>query len=975
MPDPDSQTVPSPGAATHGARPEDSALRREAEQIVQGTTVLSPETIKAMPPEAILQIFHELEVHRVELVMQNKELRAMQVQLDSEELRYGSLYDQAPTGYCTLNEQDLILEANRTAASLLGVAPGTLRRKLFTRFILKDDQDLYYLYRRQLHDPQKPQVCELRMQQADGTVFWAHLVSTAGTQYAGRFECRVAISDITTRKQGEERLRQNEQRRRLTLEAASAGTWEWDLQTNENTWSDELWPLYGLEPYSCEPSYARWLETVHPDDRAAIEQSLQQALLHDAALNIEWRVQHPDGTQRWLLSRGVPYQDGQDGGKRYLGIVLDVTDRKQTEAELLRTETALEEAQRLAEIGSWVWETKSNSLTWSEAVYRIFGRDPSLPPADYQAVQQYFTPESWARLSAAVAEGQTQGRPYACDVEVVKGDGSHCWITARGEALRDAEGTVWCLRGTIQDITERKRAEEALRESEERFRILHEAASGGIVIHDQGLILDCNQGLADQTGYAMEELINRDGVTLIAPAWRALVRQNIRSGYLQSYEVEGLRRDGTLYPLSIRGRAIPYKGRMVRITEFRDISEHKQAEAERVRLQAQLLQAQKMESVGRLAGGVAHDFNNMLSIILGVAEMAEEQVDESSQLYVFLQDIKMAAQRSAALTRQLLAFARKQIIAPQVLDINSTVEEALKILRRLIGEDIQLTWVPHAGLWPVKMDPAQVDQILANLCINARDAIAGNGKITIVTKNVSLDAATCAEHLDALAGDYVLMAVSDTGEGMDALTLQMIFEPFFTTKAIGGGTGLGLAMVYGIVKQNRGWIDVQSQPDQGTTFNLYLPRHGGTVTIDPGENSDVSLLHAHKTVLVVEDEEALLQLNTLILASLGYTVIAAAAPGEALRLAQEHPGAIDLLLTDVILPEMNGRDLATRLHQLYPEMRQIFTSGYTADIIARHGVLTAGVCFLQKPFSKRDLVVKINEVFAHKQPGPLENPQ
>jgi PAS domain S-box-containing protein len=393
----------------------------------------------------------------------------------------------------------------------------------------------------------------------------------------------------------------------------------------------------------------------------------------------------------------------------------------------------------------------------------------------------------------------------------------------------------------------------------------------------------------------------------------------------------------------------------------RDITERKQAEAEREKLQTQVLQAQKMQSVGLLAGGVAHDFNNMLGIILGHTELAMARVEPGGSLHADLAEIRMAAQCSADLTRQILAFARKQTITPKVLDLNDTVEGMLKMLRRLIGEEIDLDWKPGPGLCPVKMDPTQIDQILANLCINARDAISGVGKITVSTRNTALDEKSCARLGGGTPGEYVMLSVSDDGCGMDSETLLLIFDPFYTTKEIGKGTGLGLATVYGIVKQNQGFINASSEPGQGATFTIHLPRHAAGMEPDAGKAPDQAVSSGHETILVVEDEPALLKMATIVMESQGYTVLAAGCPAEAIRMAGEHAGRIDLLLTDVVMPGMNGRDLAKSLVSTCPGLKRLFMSGYTADIIARHGVMDEGAHFIQKPFSLKDLAAKLRE--------------
>jgi CheY-like chemotaxis protein len=370
-----------------------------------------------------------------------------------------------------------------------------------------------------------------------------------------------------------------------------------------------------------------------------------------------------------------------------------------------------------------------------------------------------------------------------------------------------------------------------------------------------------------------------------------------------------------------------------------------------------------MESVGRLAGGVAHDFNNMLGVILGHTEMALNRLDASQPLFATLQEINKAAQRSAELTRQLLAFARKQTVAPQVLDLNETVGGMLTMLRRLIGEDIQLVWLPGKNLESVNMDPSQLDQILANLCVNARDAISGVGKLTVETENTTFDEEYSATHPGALSGEYVRINVSDTGSGMDKETLAHIFEPFFTTKGVGQGTGLGLSTVYGAVKQNNGFINASSEPGKGSSFRIYIPRYVETTIETQTTASAESVLRGDEVILLVEDEPTLLQMSKTMLERLGYNVLATTTPSEAIRLAGEYSGQIHLLATDVIMPELNGRELAARLQQSRPEMKCLFMSGYTADIIARHGVLKEGVLFLQKPFSKNELAAKVRKAF------------
>ncbi len=400
-----------------------------------------------------------------------------------------------------------------------------------------------------------------------------------------------------------------------------------------------------------------------------------------------------------------------------------------------------------------------------------------------------------------------------------------------------------------------------------------------------------------------------------------------------------------------------------------DITDRKRADAAQDALQAELTQAQKMESVGRLAGGVAHDFNNLLMGIMGYTELCLDQIAPDHPIRGWLEDIATETGRSEQLTRQLLAFARKQTIAPIALDINDAIENILKLLRRVVREDIAIQWQPGPAIWHVQMDPAQVDQILLNLCVNSRDATATFGQITIETRNAAIDAPYCAQHSEALPGDYVIVSVTDTGSGMDAEALQHIFEPFFTTKPVGAGTGLGLSTVYGIVRQNGGFIEVRSDLGKGTTFEIYLPR------LPSGERTQAESINPGKpprgteTVLLVEDERSVRVTTQRFLEDLGYTIIVAENAGHALRLAAQHSGEIHLLIADVIMPGMSGRDLAKRLDTLRPAMKTLYISGFTADVIAQRGILDPGIHFLAKPFSRDDLARKVREVLAADENG------
>jgi PAS domain S-box-containing protein len=510
----------------------------------------------------------------------------------------------------------------------------------------------------------------------------------------------------------------------------------------------------------------------------------------------------------------------------------------------------------------------------------------------------------------------------------------------------------------LSDQVQATRSAESLRP----FKTIFDTANFGAVIADlNGVLTYVNDCFANAHGYQAAALLGQPLSLLHNEGQRAQVdlflHQLATDGRFGAQEVWHCRRDGTAFPMLMTG------------TVVRDASGAPQCLAATAvdlttsrALESQLRQAQKMESVGRLAGGVAHDFNNMLAVILGHTELAMGQVDADNLIQGDLEEIRKAAERSASLTRQLLAFARKQPIAPRVLDLNETVEGMLKMLRRLIGEDIDLVWEPESGVWPVRVDPSQIDQILANLCVNARDAIAGVGKVTIETGMATLDNAYCAIHAGAVPGDFVRLAVTDDGCGMDEATQGNLFEPFFTTKQTGKGTGLGLATVYGIVKQNHGFINVYSEQGEGTTFTIYLPRHVGTTETVQTPATATPVKRGTETILLVEDEPSMLRLTTTMLERQGYTVLPASTPGGAIRLALEHVGTIHLLMTDVVMPGMNGRDLARNLLSSFPHTRRLFMSGYTADVIAHQGVLDEGVHFIQKPFSTAALADKIRAV-------------
>jgi two-component system, cell cycle sensor histidine kinase and response regulator CckA len=566
------------------------------------------------------------------------------------------------------------------------------------------------------------------------------------------------------------------------------------------------------------------------------------------------------------------------------------------------------------------------------------------------------------KLAGAVAIPSYIERTYR------RKDGTLVPVLIQERLVRGSHGIITGIRTTVQDNTERTRAAEALGASELSYRRLFETAKDGILIldADTGAIVDVNPFLSELLCFPHEAVLGMRvwdlGFFKDIIANQDSFAELQREGYVRYADKPLQASDGRRIDVEFVSNVYLVNNRRVIQCNIRDVTEHKKARDEHARLEAQLRQTQKMESVGRLAGGVAHDFNNMLGVILGHAELALAQVAPNSPLHADLMEIRDAAERSAELTRQLLAFARQQRVAPRVLDLNETVADTLKMLQRMIGERISLTWRPGADLWPVRVDRSQIGQILTNLCVNASDAIATVGSIGIETANVTLDASGLDANPALPQGDFVLLTLSDNGCGMEKDTLSHAFEPFFTTKRFGDGTGLGLATVYGIVQQNHGVICVDSEPNCGTTFRIYLPRHTGPAGRDETEGVVTPTPTGRETILLVEDEPAILALTKRMLERCGYTVLSAGAPGEAMCAAARHAGAIDLVITDVIMPEMNGQVLVANLLALRPRVKRLFMSGYTADVLANQGGMGEGVQFIQKPFSAEVLATKVRAV-------------
>ena len=526
-------------------------------------------------------------------------------------------------------------------------------------------------------------------------------------------------------------------------------------------------------------------------------------------------------------------------------------------------------------------------------------------------------------------------------------------------------GSVHVL-GVASDITERKRTEERLRETEERYRLLFDSNPLPMWVYDLETLgfLAVNDAAINRYGYSTDEFRSMT-IKDIRPRGDVdkLLDNIVREPEFNSNGTwKHKKKDGSVIDVEIMSHPLDFGGRNAKLVVAHDVTQRKEAEKALRDTEAQLRQSQKLEGVGQLAGGIAHDFNNLLTVITGFCSLAMRGLNSEDPLCSNLEEIKKAGDRAASLTRQLLAFSRRQVLQPKILNLDTVVVDMEKMLRRIIGEHIDLRAVLEPTLGNVNADPGQIEQILLNLVVNARDSMPNGGKLTIETDNVYLDEEYVKHHVGAQAGPHVMLAVSDTGYGIDQRTLSRIFEPFFTTKELGKGTGLGLSTVYGIVKQSGGNIWVYSEPGNGTTFKIYLPRVDESAEEHTRSSGDARATKGSETILLVEDEEMLRKLARQSLTGYGYRILEASNGNDAIELAAKYSGHIDLLLTDVIMPEMNGRELANNLLQNYAHLKVLFMSGYTDDAIVHQGVLDESANFIQKPFTPESLALKVREI-------------
>lgn len=765
-------------------------------------------------------------------------------------------------------------------------------------------------------------------------------------------------------------LRRTSEFHRALFESSPVAQFSVDLCGNVLTWNPAAERMFG---WSADEVIGSPLPLLLEEVSERAARACQDLAAGKSFKDEEVSRKRKDGSTVVGLYSGSPVYDASGALVGVAGAVLDVTERKQAESALIESDRRLNVlmdnlpgmAYRCRFEPDWPMEFVSQGCR----ALTGFSAD-ELTRGDGIQYGDLIHPDDRQYVLDAVTEAVREGRPFTLEYRIRTKDGGERCVWEQGRSVTADDRPMAILEGFVADTTDRRRAEA----ERERLVTAVEQAGEVIIITDpDGVIEYVNAAFERTTGYTRAEVLGKTPKMLSSgvhdDAFYRDLWDTIRSGEVWSGRITNKRKDGALYTEEVTiSPVLDAKGSVVNYVAAKgDISR-------RIELEEQHRQTQKLESVGRLAGGVAHDFNNMLNVILNRVEMMLEETDPAGQNREAMQEIHDAATRSAELTRQLLGFARKQDASPRPVDLNETVSGMTRMLERLISEDIALVWSPGAGVPNVRIDPSQLDQVLVNLCVNARDAIEETGRITIETAATPGEEIEASAAVGSVAGRFAALIVSDSGCGMDAETRERIFDPFYTTKGLGQGTGLGLATVYGIVKQNGGFIDVDSEKGKGTTFRIYLPECMDPVEpfADPAPTSPRASGGGRELILFVEDEPAILRSGVAVLEKLGYRVLPAQTPDDALRFAEEHKDAIDLLVTDVIMPGMDGHELAERLRSRHPNLPCLFTSGYTADIISKKGALDPGVHFLQKPFSIHDIAGRVRALL-DARPGAQEH--
>ncbi|MDM8538383.1 PAS domain S-box protein, partial [Desulfobacterales bacterium HSG17] len=741
------------------------------------------------------------------------------------------------------------------------------------------------------------------------------------------------------------------------------GHFDYDVTNQILICSDEVDRIFEQDLITNTPTYKKYYKKFHPEDRSIAEKEYLNSIEKKNKFDFEARILLNDGGIKYIQIMGQTEYDHAGNPIRTIGMILDITERKNAEMEIKSSDS--KHNKMLANIGDVIVIIDKDGINRykSPNVEKLFGWKPedlvgkstwkNIHPDDIESTQNFFI----KLMDEPGAVGTTECRYRSKD------DG-YKWIEFTGINLFNDLNILGIL-GNYHDITERKQAEQSLLDSETRFKALHDASFGGIIIHDKGLILECNEGLSAMMGYSESELIGMNGLLLIAEKSRKKVLDNIESGYELPYEATGLRKNGEEFPMRLEARNIPYKQKMVRTVEFRDISEQKRNEDEQEQLRMKLIQVQKMESIGILAGGIAHDFNNILFPVLGHTEMLLQDIPEDNPIHNNLEKIYTGANRAKELVKQILTFSRQEKSELMLIKIQPVIKEALKLIRATIPTTIEMKQDINPDCGVIKADPTQIHQIVMNITTNAYHAMEETGGILKVSLKQIESGEDSLEIPDLEPGAYACLTIADTGAGIDKELTDKIFDPFFTTKEIGKGTGMGLSVVHGIVKNMNGIINVCSEPDKGTEFNVYFPIEKSSYEKQRTQTNEVIPLGTEH-VLLVDDEKEILSMEKEMLERLGYKVTSRISSIEALEAFKINPDRIDLVITDMAMPNMAGDKLSVELTKIRPDIPILICTGFS-ETMSEEKAASLGINgFLLKPIVMKDLSHKIREVLDKK---------